>query len=101
MKISSVIISSLTAAEADAPRVECAPNMDESVPNCSSVIHSHLEMVLDVTALRDLSNEANNFVSSPRREFVQSRYVFRVFTRQIVAFGKKDGKKLLYWLSLS
>ena len=93
MRISSVVIPPLTAAEADAPRVECAPNMEESIPDCSSVVRNHLAIVLDVTALWGLMNETNNFVSSPRRELVLSRYVLRVFTGQSVAFGKKEGKK--------
>ena len=93
MRISSVVIPPLAAAEADVPCVECAPNMEESIPDCSSVICNHLAIVLDVTALCSWMNEMNNFVSLPRRELVLSRYVLRVFTGQRMVFGKKEGKK--------
>ena len=76
--MSSVVIPPLTAAEADAPRVECAPKMEQSIPDCSSVVRNHLAIVLDVTDLVGLINEMNNFVSSPHRELVLSRYVLRV-----------------------
>ena len=67
--------------------------MEESIPDCSSVVRNLLAIVLDETALWGLMNEMNNFVTSPRRELVLSRYVLRVFTGQRVTFGKKEGKK--------
>ena len=67
--------------------------MEESIPDCSSVVRNHLAIVLDETALWGLINEMNNFVSSPCRELVLSRFVLRVFTGQRVVFGKKEGKK--------
>ena len=72
--------------------MECAPNMEESIPDCSSVVRNHLAIVLDETALWGLINEMNNFVSSPRRELVLFRYFLRVFTGQRVVFGKERKK---------
>ena len=50
LRISSVVIPPLAAAEADAPLMECAPKIKESIPDCSNVSRNHLAIVLDVTA---------------------------------------------------
>ena len=38
LKVSSVVILPLTAAEVDVPHMECAPNMEESIFDWSSVV---------------------------------------------------------------
>ena len=63
--------------------------MEESIPDWPSVVRNNLAIVLDETALWGLINGMNNFVSSPHKEIVLSRYVLRIFTGQRVVFGKK------------
>ena len=72
--MSLVVIPALFAAEADAPRVECAPKNGGINPCILKVNRSHQATVLQVTALCDLMNEMNSFVSSWRRGAVHARY---------------------------
>ena len=72
--MSLVIILTLDAAEADAPRVECAPKMEELTPAFSRVNRSHLATVLEVTALCGLMNKMNSFFSSWCRGAVHAGY---------------------------
>ena len=81
------MIPALAAAEVDAPRVECAPKMEVSIPACSMIVFNHLAMVLDVTALWGLMNDMNNLVSSPRSGLVLSTYILRVLTGHNKVFG--------------
>ena len=91
--MSLVVIPARNAAEADAPRVECAPNMEELIPAFSSVNRNHLAIELDVTALCGLINEMNSFLSPSRRGAVLSKYTRRVLTGHSVVFAEKEGKK--------
>ena len=87
------MIPPLAAAEADAPRVECAPNDNESIPACSNIVLSHLAIVLDVTALCGLTIAMNNLDSLASRCCVLSMYVLSVSTGQRQELSGKDGKK--------
>ena len=91
--MSLVVMPALNAADAEAPRVECAPNMEELIPALSRVNRNHLAIELDVTALCGLINEMKSFLSSSRRGAVLSKYTRRVLTGQSVEFSKKEGKK--------
>ena len=92
-RISSVVIPPLAAVEADALRVECAPNDNEYWLACSNIVLNHLAIVLDVTALCGLIIAINNLNSLARRCFILSMYVLSVSTRQRQELSRMDGKK--------
>ena len=91
----------LAAAEADAPRVEWAPNIDGSIPASSSTSFNHLAMVLAEIAPRGLMRDTNSVLSCCRRIDVLSRYACNVFTGHKSALpgnvGKKKGSVALSW----
>ena len=49
--MSMIAIPALNAADVNAPCVECAPNMEESILALSETNHNHLAIKLEVTAL--------------------------------------------------
>ena len=100
LRISSVVTPPRAAVEVDAPRVECAPKMEESIPERSNIILSHLAMVLEVTALWGLTKDTNSFDSSLRNDLVLSRYRLSMLTGQSVEFDGKEGKKILLLVCL-
>ena len=75
--------------------MQCAPNMEKLISDCSSVIRNHLAIVLEVTALWVWLMKTNNFVSSPSSEFLLPKHVLKVFNGQRVVLGKEEGKKKL------
>ena len=91
--MSLVVIPALNAAEADAPLVECAPNMEELIPAFSRISRNHLAMELEVTALCGLINEMNSLLSPLRKGAVLFTYSRRVLTGQSAVLVGKEGKK--------
>ena len=86
------MIPLLAAADADAPRVECALKIAEFTPAWSSIDFNHHATVLDVTALWGFTCDINNFVSSPLKDSVLLWYILSVVTGHNVEFDGNDGK---------
>ena len=84
------MIPLLAAADADAPRVECALKIAEFTPAWSSIDFNHHATVLDVTALWGFTCDINNFVSSPLKDSVLLWYILSVVTGHNVEFDGND-----------
>lgn len=84
------------AAKVDAPRVECAPKMEKSIPDSSNIILNHFAMVLEVTALWDLTKDTNSLDSSLCNDLVLSRYTLRVFTGHMIQVKERKIPLLVF-----
>ena len=95
-----VVIPALNTAEADAPIVQCAPNMEELIPVFSRINCNHLAIELEVTAFCGLINEMNSFLPSWYRGQLFSSAPEGYSLDRVLCLQKRKGRRKVLPVSL-
>ena len=92
-KISGIDMPACAAAEVEAPRTECALNMEGSIPALVRAVLIHLAIVALVAGLTGLVVVRNSEPLGRVSLLVRSQYLLSVSTGQILGFSENIGKK--------